>query len=871
MIGQTISHYRIVEKLGSGGMGVVYKAQDTNLGRTVALKFLAAHLLESEEHKQRFLREAKATASLDHPNICMVHEVGETGGHIFLAMGFVDGVEVRAKIKERPLKLDEALDIAIQAAEGLRAAHQKGIVHRDIKSSNLMLTASGQVKIMDFGLAQLTDGTRLTKTDTVMGTPAYMSPEQAQRLPTDRRTDIWSLGVVVYEMATGRLPFEGEREQAVLYSIINEPHEPVTALRAGAPLELDRILSKALAKNPYERYQHVDDMLVDLQALRGKLARARASAVQSAALPSLARRWAWAALVPVLMAAGFFGWQTWRTPPITEPLRAVPLTTLPGAELYPTFSPDGNYVAFAWNGPKQDNFDIYLQQIDAGSPLRLTNDARRDYSPVWSPDGRWIAFLRGQSEGGKSELRLMPPLGGQERKLGEIQVHEMVGMPRHLAWCPDGACLLVADSEGGKKPDALFVVALETGEKRQLTNPPPSVVGDSDPAVSPDGRSVVFRRNLTGGLVGELYSLSLGKGLIAVGEARRLSTAAMNAAHPAWTPDGTEILFGAKGNLWRLAVASEKPPARLPFVGEEGLMPVVSPSQPGRPPRLLYVRSFNDTNIWRIDTSALGAPSSSPLAVAVSSTRSDQNPQISPDGRRVTFASNRSGETEIWLSDLDGSNAVQLTSMSAPVTGSPRWSPDGQTITYNCTPEGHWDICVISATGGKPRRLTSDPANDGVPSFSRDGKWIYFNSNRTGEYQIWKIPAAGGDAVQVSHNVGYVAFESPDGAYVYYTQTVVTPSALWRVPTAGGRAVKVLEGVVWRNFVVLEKGIYYIDQPSGEARLQFFDFASRRSTTVARGLGEIRYGLTASPDGRTILYTRVDSSVDDLMLVENFR
>jgi hypothetical protein len=178
---------------------------------------------------------------------------------------------------------------------------------------------------------------------------------------------------------------------------------------------------------------------------------------------------------------------------------------------------------------------------------------------------------------------------------------------------------------------------------------------------------------------------------------------------------------------------------------------------------------------------------------------------------------------------------------------------------------------VISATGGKPRRLTSDPANDGVPSFSRDGKWIYFNSNRTGEYQIWKIPAAGGDAVQVSHNVGYVAFESPDGAYVYYTQTVVTPSALWRVPTAGGRAVKVLEGVVWRNFVVLEKGIYYIDQPSGEARLQFFDFASRRSTTVARGLGEIRYGLTASPDGRTILYTRVDSSVDDLMLVENFR
>jgi TolB-like protein len=185
-------------------------------------------------------------------------------------MGYIDGPEVRAKIKERPLKLDEALDIAIQAAEGLRAAHQKGIVHRDIKSSNLMLSSTGQVKILDFGLAQLTGGTRLTKTDTILGTPAYMSPEQAQRLATDRRTDLWSLGVVLYEMVTGRLPFEGEREQAVLYSIINEPHEPVTALRASVPLELDRILNKALAKKPEGRYQHLDDMLVDLRALRAE-------------------------------------------------------------------------------------------------------------------------------------------------------------------------------------------------------------------------------------------------------------------------------------------------------------------------------------------------------------------------------------------------------------------------------------------------------------------------------------------------------------------------------------------------------------------------------------------------------------------------
>ena len=268
MTGQTISHYKIGEKLGEGGMGVVYKAQDTNLDRTVALKFLAPHLLESAEHKERFLREAKAAASLDHPNICLIYEVGEVDGRVFLAMGYVEGVEVRARIKERPLPLDAALDIGIQAAEGLRAAHERGIVHRDIKSSNLMVTSAGQVKIMDFGLAQLTGGTRLTKTDTLLGTPAYMSPEQAQRMATDRRSDIWSLGVVLYEMLTGRLPFEGDHEAAVAYSIIHQGYEPITAVRAGVPMELDRIVSKALAKNPADRYQHLDDMLVDLLALQ---------------------------------------------------------------------------------------------------------------------------------------------------------------------------------------------------------------------------------------------------------------------------------------------------------------------------------------------------------------------------------------------------------------------------------------------------------------------------------------------------------------------------------------------------------------------------------------------------------------------------
>jgi Tol biopolymer transport system component len=264
-------------------------------------------------------------------------------------------------------------------------------------------------------------------------------------------------------------------------------------------------------------------------------------------------------------------------------------------------------------------------------------------------------------------------------------------------------------------------------------------------------------------------------------------------------------------------------------------------------------------------------PASSPSTVAISSTRAENNAQLSPDGRRVAFCSNRSGGWEIWLADPDGASATQLTSMSAGITCTPRWSPDGQLIAFDSNLEGHYEIYVVPAAGGKPRRVTFDQANDHVPSFSRDGKWIYFSSNRRGEYQIWKVPASGGEVVQVTRNGGFVAFESRDGAYLYYTQTGFGPSALWRLPVSGGQPVKMLDGLIGRCFAVLERGIYYLDKFSGETRLEFFDFTNGESITVARNLGNIMFGLTASPDGRTILFSRVDSAVNDLMLVENFR
>jgi len=247
--------------------------------------------------------------------------------------------------------------------------------------------------------------------------------------------------------------------------------------------------------------------------------------------------------------------------------------------------------------------------------------------------------------------------------------------------------------------------------------------------------------------------------------------------------------------------------------------------------------------------------------------------RFSRDGYRVAFTSDRTGAWEIWLANPDGSNLFQLTSMGpqATGTGSPDWSPDGRQIVFASDAEGQFEIYAISAEGGKPHRLTFDPAFDHGPRFSHDGKWIYFNSQRSGEYHIWKMPAAGGDAVQVTHAPGFVAGESPDGAYLYYVGTSVAGSPLWRLPVSGGRPEKLLEGVVWWSADVLERGIYYLDRPTTEARLQFFDLTTRRSTTLARDLGEWTGSLTVSPDGRTILFSRVDSSVNDLMLVENFR
>jgi serine/threonine protein kinase len=267
-IGRTVSHYKILERLGEGGMGVVYKAEDETLKRTVALKFLPPALGRDTEANARFMHEAQAASALDHPNICTIHEIGHTDdGQLFICMAFYDGETLKEKIRRGPFRIAEAVDIATQTARGLARAHDRGIIHRDIKPANILLTSDGTAKIVDFGLAKLSGGSVITKEGTTPGTVYYMSPEQVHGEAVDRRTDIWSLGVLIYEMVTGRRPFEGEYEKAVFYSIENLAPEPVTALRTGVPMELERIITKCLEKKPDERYQRLDEFLVDIRTI----------------------------------------------------------------------------------------------------------------------------------------------------------------------------------------------------------------------------------------------------------------------------------------------------------------------------------------------------------------------------------------------------------------------------------------------------------------------------------------------------------------------------------------------------------------------------------------------------------------------------
>ena len=903
--GQRIGHYKIISLLGAGGMGEVYLAQDTKLGREIALKLLPVQFTTDANRLRRFEQEARVASALNHPNICMIHEIGATeDDRQYIAMEYVDGVTLRQHMTEARLKLSEVLDVAVQVASGLGAAHEVGIVHRDIKPENIMMRRDGYAKVLDFGLAKLTEQEATdvgappgawVKTDTgvVMGTSSYMSPEQARGLAVDRRTDIWSLGVVIYEMVAGRPPFEGATTSDVIVSILEREPPPLAELSPEAPAELQRIISKTLNKDLEQRYQTAKDLQIDVRSLKQHLeleakleqslqpdSRDRGVLTTGVPDPPQPRWWAnrliWLGAAVILVFGVAVRFYVSRlssesstrssSNPSLPPMKVFPFTSFSGRKFNPAFSPDGNQIAFSWDGPKGDNFDIYVKLINAGTPLRLTKDPGIDGRPTWSPDGRYIAFSRfSESEKG---IFIIPALGGTERKLYTPDwANESCS---DLAWSSDGKYLAYMDRSSPQSPYGIWLLLLANNERRQLTWPPLGNDADLGPAFSPGGETMAFIRS--GGGCG-IYTVPIGGG-----EPRRLTFDNHLMLGLAWTADGREIVFpsdrGGDFGLWRISAAGG-PPERLTVGGDSALQPSIS----RRENRLAYVRWMIDSNIWRIELPNQKVRRHSQTKL-IGSTMMEQGPQYSPDGRKIAFESyplysDRS--SEIWVCDSEGLNAIQLTSLDRK-TGTPRWSPDGRQIAFDSEAEAHYAIYVINAEGGSPRRITTGTL-DCVPSWSRDGQWIYFASDRNGtrDFQVWKTPADGGESVQVTKKGGFAAFESPDGKFIYYAKGIDAPG-IWRVEVNGGEETPVLDqpkAGYWGYWAVVDEGIYFVNAAlESHPTLDFFSFTTGRVRQIAEMEKEaVQWwsGLAISPDGRSILYAQWDRNESTIMLVDNFR
>jgi len=879
LLGQTLDHYQVVSLSGKGGMGEVYRARDINLGREVAIKLLPESFPTGAD-RLRFEREARAVSALNHPNILTIHDIEQVDKYRFIVSEYIDGDTLRKRLAEGPLRLSEALDVAIQVASALAAAHSAGIMHRDIKPENIMLRRDDLVKVLDFGLAKNTESSLTSTTPEqstvewfetdagmVLGTSAYMSPEQTRGQTVDERTDIWSLGVVLYEMVTGTQPFTGSTKSDVIVSILQKEPAALKDNTLASEPGLKRILQRTLKKDVSERYQTAKELLDDLKAQRQDLDTQRTLKTYPS-ITSRSRLGKYLIAVAIVAAAGFALYKIiGKNPaaPATSEFRTTPFTSFTGREQQPSFSPDGKQIAFSWNGDKGDNFDIYIKVVNSEArPLRLTTDPAEDIYPAWSPDGKTIAFVR--HEGPEITIFTVPVLGGPERKLykGTSAFYSLYEFGNALSWSPDGKSLAFSGQPGPREPNGIFLLSLETLETKQITTPPEGFLGDSTPAYSPDGKYLGFVRGASSRDV-EVYVMPA-KG----GEPTRLTFDNRSGRSLGWTGDSKSIVFSSwfYGGLllWRVNATGGKP-EQLNVGGE--FASTLAVSRAGD--ELAYSQEFRDTNIWRIDLNGTSAKSSA--IKLISSTRQDYSPQYSPDNKRIAFTSSRTGNNEIWICDADGQNPVPVTSFGGPDVGSPRWSPDSKRIAVDSLAPGHRDIYVTSIDGGKPRRLTGDRFDNVRPSWSGDGKWIYFGSNRSGDWQLWKAPAEGGDPVRITKQGGREGIESSDGKFIYYTRGFGIPG-IWKVPVAGGDETLMLDGVYQGFWGLIEKGIYFVNpNATPRAVIQFYNFETRHLTKVAeieRQLQLVYPSFGVAPDGKSLLFVQADSFESDIMLVEGF-
>ena len=812
MIGKTISHYKILEKLGEGGMGVVYKAEDTKLERIVALKFLSLASI-GEEEKKRFKREAKAAASLNHPNIATIYAIDEVDEQTFIAMEFIDGKSLHEIVVDghaRPLPLEDAVDYATQIAAGLQAAHEKGVTHRDIKSANVMVTEKGQIKIMDFGLAKLAHRSKLTQLGTTLGTAAYMSPEQSRGENTDHRSDIWSLGVVLYEMISGQMPFKGDYEQAVIYSIQNEEPEPLTALRTGVPIALDGIIAKALAKDPKTRYQHVDELPADLKAIdTASLSRSRISTKQTGFATHFQSAWQmkmpWlvAGLMTLIAAAGLlYGWLTNSDNMPASGVKRATLSLAPSEGLAGRFalSPDGTMLVFV--GRSAGLSQLFLRHLDKDESIALAG-TEGGAAPFFSPDGRWIGFrtqtklkkisvtsstpidicdayvhsaswstrdeivfskrLRASEESshGPWELMRVPAQGGVPEPLpGEVS--EIRGQVRSPQVLPDGRHVIftAVPASGVMDKASIVLQSLESGEQRTL------IQSGSDPHYLPSGHIVFMRftafRNTLMVVPFDLERLTI------TGNESPLSEGVYTA--PDWSAFFTVSMDGTLIYRYR----DDSGPTELAWVNRQGESTAVSaPAHVYWDPRLspdgqrVAVNGRDSgTEIWVYEFTR------STLTRLTFNLGQDETPFWSPDGRWIAFASTRAGRPPtVFRKRADGSGAPESLWTNGHHLHVECWSPHGRSIIVTDndpnTLEDIWLLNLGDEIAARP--LLQTQFNEFGGRISPDGGWLAYTSDESGQNEVYVRAFPEMDnKVQVSANGGSQPVWASNGTELFY-------------------------------------------------------------------------------------------------------
>jgi serine/threonine protein kinase len=709
MIGQTISHYKILEKLGGGGMGVVYKAQDLKLDRHVALKFLPPEMTRDPEAKERFIHEAKAASALDHNNICTIHEIGETDdGQMFIVMASYEGGTLKSRIGNGKLRIEEASDLAIQIAQGLAEAHQHGIVHRDVKPANILITKSGVAKIVDFGLAKLSGASKLTKTGSTLGTVAYMSPEQLQGGNVDARADIFSVGVVLYEMLTGKTPFRGDHEAALMYSIVNQDPEPLQVLVPDVPVELIHIVARALEKSPEDRYKTMDDLLIDLRRLRRETSKVSMPGFRQIVRDGFT--WKHAALVSlsviIISALAIFVLPSSRKlPEVNSDWKSRTLQMPLSAAGWPCLSSDGNWVAVPCadsNGKR----DIYFMNASGGDVRRVTDDSS-DYWAMGeiSHDGAWIACTRHyQGVLGRSEIAIVPTQGGKVQALcpgfGPI-------------WTIDNQRILY--TKGGQgvalgKSGKIEVWSIRRdGTDNRLEFIDPGIGGNMfSKSLSPDGKSVAWLKTFPD------YSNDIVIHNLETGSETQITYTKSVMDEVFWTKDNFIIYSSNRTGNYDLWMCLAHGGESIQITRSTSAKLRAQLSADGR--KLLYLERHVVGNIKTMNLE------SGEVSTITSDDLNRTGLSISPENQRLAFFPTNaypSPMTTYGIEVIDRGKPASPLHLVGDVrtAGHTAWSPDGQWIAFAARPNSVDEIsrvCVVSPSSPASFRVIGNGDQDSL-------------------------------------------------------------------------------------------------------------------------------------------------------------